>query len=110
MASEPENRTLSQLIQAKGMEMEPILYPGLTHSQVETLWNNFGNANPILRQNYLVYFNGLMDANPAVTNENAMFIINSGVTWLINAAQNIRDSPFYISSTGGKRLSKKKKN
>lgn len=85
--------TLNELIQNKSLELMPILYPNLTPAQVGTLWDNFGNANPQLRVNYNLYIESLKNDNPAVTAENALFIMNSGVTWLINTANSLPSAP-----------------
>ena len=78
--------SLNELIQNKSLELMPIMYPNLTPVQVGTLWDNFGNANPVLRADYGVYIDSLKAEHPQATEENALFIINSGVTWLIKTA------------------------
>ena len=80
------NPQLLALIQSKGNELKPQMYPGLTDAQINTLWDNFGNANPILRSNYMNYIQSLFIERPQITDANAIFILNSGANWLINAA------------------------
>jgi hypothetical protein len=81
--------SLTELIQNKSVELMPIMYPNLTPAQVAALWDNFGNANPVLRDNYLAYIELLKTQKPGVTDENALSIINSGVAWLIQTANSL---------------------
>ena len=112
------DQQLLALIQSKGNELKPQMYPGLTDAQINTLWDNFGNANPILRSNYMNYIQGLFIEHPQITDANAIFILNSGANWLINAAATLSSSlgtPAPVAvAVGGKSKrktrSKKKRN
>ena len=81
--------TLDEWIASREERLKGSMYPGLTDDEITQLWNNFGNANPMLRINYNLYIQSLKDANPVATDENALSIINSGVTWLINTANSL---------------------
>ena len=105
------SENLIQLIRNKGIEIMPIMYPRLTPAEVNALWDNFGNANPAIRQAFVINNNRLLTEYPAETEENALFIINSGVTWLKNIASNIQENPLNPTrsfSGGRKRKSRRR--
>lgn len=78
--------TLDQWISYTEASYKSSMYPGLSDAQINTLWENFGNVNPQLRVNYNLHMNSLKAANPEATYDNALSIMNAGVTWLINTA------------------------
>jgi hypothetical protein len=107
-----ERLGLLTLIQNKIVELMPLMYPGLPPAQIGALWDNFGNANPAIRQEYLLNNIRLMTENPAETEENALFIINSGVSWIKNRASSFRGNPLTVPTvptvpSGGKRRNRK---
>jgi len=104
-----ERLGLLTLIQNKGLELMPVMYPGLPPAQIHALWDNFGNANPAIRREYLLNNNRLMTENPAETEENALFIINSGVSWIKNRASSVRGNPLTVPTvpSGGKQRNRK---
>jgi hypothetical protein len=81
--------TLDEWISYTEASYKSSMYPGLTDDEITQLWNNFGNANPMLRVNYNLHMNSLKAANPEATFENALSIMNAGVTWLIDTANSL---------------------